>query len=232
MPTTRTHPDIQIIYEDPDLLVVNKPSNLLSQKDSTGDPDLFTLCKSYLQKNHSENSGKPYLGLLHRLDRPVSGLMMLAKTKNSAKKLSTQIRKREIRKFYRAVVEGELPPNGTWVHHLEKENQTNVVKISTPNNREAKYAELGFIRESYSPSANLSLVKINLLTGRPHQIRVQFAAKGHAVFGDSKYGKHSHPKKELALQASQLIFSHPVTHKSLNFSLPLINSIPWNLFAE
>lgn len=231
MLSTDTQPEIPILYEDPHLLVVNKPSNLLSQKDHTGDADLLTLCKIYLQKKKPGNKKDVFLGLTHRLDRPVSGLMILAKTKQSASGLSRQIRKREIRKIYQAVVHGKLPPNGAWVHHLEKDNQSNFVSTTTPDNRRAKLAELGFIRLSYDSQTNTSLVKINLLTGRPHQIRVQFADKGYPVYGDVKYGKPSRSEKNLALHAFQLIFSHPVLNKKMNFSIPVGDSPPWGLFS-
>ncbi|MEX0994791.1 MAG: RluA family pseudouridine synthase [Balneolaceae bacterium] len=230
MQTTDIHPNIQILYEDENLLVVNKPSNLLSQKDATGDPDLLTLCKSYLQKKNPEKTGNPYLGLLHRLDRPVSGLMILAKTKNSAAVLSEQIRKRKIRKVYHAVVHGEVPPNGNWVHPLKKDPQRNYVVVTTPDNKQAKVAELSFIRVSYSQQENLSFVKINLLTGRPHQIRVQFAAEGYPVFGDSKYGSHVNHQNKLALHSSQVMFYHPVNQKSMKLSIPPEETHPWSLF--
>lgn len=226
MKTTQTNPDIDIIYEDNHLLVVNKPSGLLSQEDRTGDPDILTLCKEYIKKEHKK-PGNVFLGLLHRLDRPVSGVMMFAKTSKSASRISEQIRQRTIKKKYLAVVEGNPPPNGYLTHHLLKDEKTNTVKVVKPNVKGAQDAKLMFHR--LETVKNLHLLEVSLITGRPHQIRVQLSAEGYPIWGDQKYGdsKNSTP----SLHALSLKIDHPTLKEEMVFTAKHPEFFPWNKFS-
>ncbi|MDR9365118.1 MAG: RluA family pseudouridine synthase [Balneolaceae bacterium] len=225
MKTTGTDPDIEILFEDNHLLAVNKPAGLLSQEDYTGDPDLLTLCKIYLKREY-DKKGNVFLGLLHRLDRPVSGVMLFAKTSKAASRLSEQIRKRSIKKSYYAVVEGVSPQNGMLQDYLLKNQTTNTVSVASSKNKDAKKAELIYQREKVEN--RLSLLNITLITGRPHQIRVQLSHHGYPIYGDQKYGsKHS---GKISLHASELTFSHPTLKKELSVRTKLPNGFPWDFF--
>lgn len=227
MQTTRTTPDIPIVFEDRHLLVIDKPHGLLSQQDQTGDPDVLTLCKQYLQRK-SESRPTPYLGLLHRLDRPVGGLMMLAKTPGAAKNISRQIRDRLVQKTYHAVVQGRPPANGVLTHHLIKDRQANTVEIVPENNPKAKQAMLSFAKLEEAEA--LSLLAIHLQTGRPHQIRVQLAGEGYPVWGDYRYGTDQPDGRTMALRAVELVLNHPADKKERRFFLERPAAEPWNRF--
>jgi len=226
MKQTRTNPAIPILFEDNHLLVINKPEGVLSQGDHSENPDVLNLCKAYIKEEY-DKPGKVFLGLVHRLDRNVGGVMALAKTSKSASRLSDQIRRRVFRKTYSAVVQGKTAKNGYLVHHLVKNNQTNTVKAYSKPVRNSKKAELTF--QTRAHRSGFSLVEINLITGRPHQIRVQFSAEEHPLWGDVKYGS---PQKgnTIALFASKLSFEHPTLKKKLVFKAPEPTGTPWNLF--
>ncbi|MBN2731398.1 MAG: RluA family pseudouridine synthase [Balneolaceae bacterium] len=226
MKSTNTHPDIPIVFEDQHLLIIVKPHDVLSQEDHTGDPDVFSLCKEYLNKN----SRSSYLGLLHRLDRPVGGLMMLAKTPRAASKISQQMRDRLVQKTYYAIVEGKPPANGVLTHHLLKNKQTNIVEIVPENNKKGKRAMLSFAKQK--EANGLALLSIHLQTGRPHQIRVQLATEGYPVWGDYKYGQNQPDGRTMALRAVELVFNHPATKKEMRFELDLPPYEPWKTFIE
>jgi len=228
MATTHTNPDIPIIYEDEDLLIINKPVNVLSQADHTGDPDVLSLCKHYL--SHKRNNRHSfYLGLLHRLDRPVGGLMMLAKNSKAAQKMSQQINDRTVIKTYWAIVLGKPPANGMLTHFLLKDRKTNTVKTVGPGNKNAKKAVLSY--RTIQNSENLSLLSIDLQTGRSHQIRVQFSAEGYPLYGDQKYGgKQVNQHQQIALRATYLRFEHPRNHKEMEFKQLPEKAEPWSKF--
>lgn len=225
MKTTGTTPDIEILFEDNHLLAVNKPAGVLSQEDHTGEPDLLNLCKEYLKREY-DKQGNVFLGLLHRLDKPVSGVMLFAKTSKAAARISEQIRQRSIKKTYRAVVEGETPQNGMLQDFLLKNNQTNTVTVVSGKNKRAKKAELIYQREQVEQK--LSLLKVTLITGRPHQIRVQFSNLGYPIYGDNKYGSKNHGN--ISLQASELTFKHPTLKKEITVETNLPIGFPWELF--
>lgn len=223
--STQTQPDIPIIFEDEQLLVIDKPHNVLSQKDHTGDPDINTLCKSYL--NRTANSG--YLGLIHRLDRPVGGLMLLAKTPQAAQKLSKQMRDRLIQKTYWAVVWGSTPTNGMLTHYLKKNDQINIVQPVSSTDAKSKKAVLSFSR--LQEKNGLSLLSIHLQTGRSHQIRVQLSEENFPIWGDYKYGKLNKPDgRTIALRSTELIFEHPKNGSEKRFVLLPDHTTPWNQF--
>ena len=210
----------KIIYEDNHLLVVEKPRNVLVQADDTNDIDLLTSLKLYLKEKYNK-PGNVYLGLVHRLDRPVGGVMVFAKTSKTAGRLSDMVRTHEFKKTYLAVVEGKVPDEGVFEDYLlklEKENRTIVDK-------NGKYAKLYI--------DGLSLIKINLETGRSHQIRVQFSSRGFPLWGDQKYNKNAKVGEQIALWAHKLEFKHPVTKEIMTFNAhPYWEEFPWSLFGS
>lgn len=213
---------INIVYEDNHLLVVEKPVNIPVQADSSKDKDLLTLLKEYIKEKYNK-PGNVYLGLVHRLDRPVGGLMVFAKTSKAAARLSKQVQDKTIQKTYVAVLEGKPKQKGTLKDKLEKDPKTNTTKVS----ENGKEAILNY--EVINTKDNLSLVEINLITGRSHQIRVQFSSRDFPLYGDQKYNKN--PKKDqIALFAKKLEFIHPTTKEKLTFELPLPNRYPFNIF--
>ena len=214
---------INILYEDNHLLVVEKPINIPVQQDSSNDDDLLNILKGYL-KNKYDKKGNVYLGLVHRLDRPVGGVMVFAKTSKCASRLSHQIQNHIFRKIYYAIVEGNINSKGVFKDKLLKNEQNNIVKVSSLG----KEAILEY--ELVKSLNNLSLVKINLKTGRSHQIRVQFSYHGYPLYGDHKYNKNVISKSQIALFASEIIFYHPITNELISFKLELPNYYPWTLF--
>jgi 23S rRNA pseudouridine1911/1915/1917 synthase len=225
MQQTGTSPEIPILFEDNHLLVINKPAGLLSQEDHTGRPDVLNLCKEYIRHEH-DKPGNVFLGLLHRLDRPVSGVMVLAKTSKAASRISEQIRARKVRKRYRAVVFGDPPPNGVLEHHLEKDNRKNMTMVVKKPTRNSKLAKLSF--NTVSKSGKLSLMDINLETGRAHQIRVQFAEIGSPIWGDKRYGKEE--SGSIALHAHSFKLEHPTLNEKMTFRAEAPKSEPWSYF--
>lgn len=214
---------INVLYEDNHLLVVEKPVNIPVQADSSKDMDLLTLLKEYI-KNKFNKPSNVYLGLVHRLDRPVGGVMVFAKTSKCASRLSEQIKNGNFKKVYYAVVEGNIFENGLLKDKLLKDECTNTVKVD--NN--GKDAELYFEKIDYKN--NLSLVKIDLKTGRSHQIRVQFSSRGYPLYGDHRYNKNCNKNSQIALYAQSLSFNHPITKERLTYSLSLPSRYPFNIF--
>lgn len=229
MKQTRTSPDIGILHEDDQILVINKPAGLLSQEDHTGDPDVLTLCKEYLQRE-SGNLSQPFLGLVQRIDRPASGLMVLAKTRGAASGLSRLMRTGAIQKFYLAVVEGTPPVNGVLIHHLLISGEPTTVRVVPEGNRNAKRAELHFVRKGIHASSGRSLVRIRLVTGRKHQIRVQFSDAGYPLAGDTRYGGSALAENRIALHAAELRFPHPADGKRITLQSDPEQNSPWNSF--
>lgn len=221
-------PKINILYEDNHILVVEKPPNVLTQSDITGDEDLLTLLKEDLKQRYNK-PGNVYLGLVHRLDRPVGGTMVFAKTSKSASRLSDQIRKGEFHKAYMAVIHGSPEQlSGMLKNFLVKDEATNIVRV-TQVPEEGKAAVLEY--EVSGSKESLSLVKIKLHTGRSHQIRVQLAHMGHPIYGDQKYGASMNkPGMQLALWSAEIGFSHPTLRQQLFFASQPPSEFPWNIF--
>ena len=214
---------INIIYEDNHLLVVEKKPNILVQADDTKDTDLLTLLKKYLKEKYNK-PGNVYLGLVHRLDRPVGGIMVFAKTSKCASRLSEQVRTHKFEKIYYAVLCGKVKRCDTLIDKLEKDTKTNMVKVS----KKGKEAILNYELIDYKE--NMSLVQIKLKTGRSHQIRVQFSSRDLPLYGDQRYNKNANVGEQIALFAKSLSFYHPVTKEKLTFELNLPDRYPWNIF--
>jgi len=224
------HPDIKIIYEDNHLLVVSKPPNVPTQPDRSGDPDMLSMLKTYIKEKYGK-PGNVFLGLVHRLDRPTSGLIVFAKTSKAASRLADQMRRKKIQKEYLAVLHGQLDKNGLLEHHLSKDHDKNLVSVASGNDVKVKKAILTY--ETYEKQDNLSLVKIRLITGRSHQIRVQFAEEEHPVWGDYKYGVADRANEDnLALHAYLLQLIHPTQKKELTFVHYPYLVPPWNKFKS
>ena len=187
-------PKIKIIYEDNHLLVVEKPVNIPVCEDNTKDLDLLTILKQYLKEKYNK-PGNVYLGLVHRLDRPVGGIMVFAKTSKAASRLSEQVRTNKLNKTYFAVVENKIKPKDTLKDYLIKDQKTNITKVTTQD--KGKLAILYY--EVIDTKNNLNLIKIKLLTGRSHQIRVQFSSRNNPLYGDQKYNKNAKPNTNVAL---------------------------------
>lgn len=214
---------INIKYEDNHLLVVEKPINIPVQEDSSRDLDFLTMLKDFIKKRDNK-PGNVYLGLVHRLDRPVGGIMVFAKTSKCASRLSEQIRNRTFKKGYLAVVEGKIKNSDIFIDKLIKDQKNNMVKVSD----EGKLSELNYELLEYVD--NYSLVKINLKTGRSHQIRVQFSSRNYPLYGDQKYNVNAKVGQQIALFSNYITFNHPITKELLTFSLNLPKRYPWNLF--
>ncbi len=214
---------INIIYEDNHILVVEKPINIPVQADDSKDEDLLSKLKQYLKEKYNK-PGNVYLGLIHRLDRPVGGVMVFAKTSKAASRLSEQIRNNKFNKVYYAVVEGKPNEQDHLVDYLLKDTRTNMTVID----KSGKKAILDY--KLINTVENLSLVEIKLETGRSHQIRVQFSSRNIPLFGDQRYNKNAKVGEQLALFAKSLSFEHPVTHENLIFELKLPNRKPFCLF--
>jgi 23S rRNA pseudouridine1911/1915/1917 synthase len=204
---TGTTPNIPILFEDDYVIVIDKPANVLSQGDITGDASIPNLLQQYRsQSGHSGNQ----IHLLHRLDRPVSGLMILAKRSDAAKHLSKQFKEHRIRKSYWAVCEGELPRTGVLQHWLEKREHPVHVVVHPKERSTAKKAILSFrkLEEIEDKEQKLTLAEIHLQTGRPHQIRAQLSFNGNPIVGDVKYGSHFN-NTSIHLRSVMLEFEHP-----------------------
>ena len=209
--------NFKVIYEDNHIIVVEKPPNIPSQGDKTEDTDMLTIIKEYLKEKYNK-PGNVYLGLVHRLDRPVGGVMIFAKTSKAASRLSNQVREKVFKKEYLAIVDGKPEKNnGTLENYLLKNEKTNTSRIVKENTPGSKYAKLEYEVLKYNEKIDLSLLKILLHTGRHHQIRVQLAGMGHSICGDQKYGTRGRGK-QISLWAYKLTIEHPITKESMTFT--------------
>lgn len=223
-----TMDDVAVLHEDNSILVVVKPQNIPSQADASGDLDLLTLLKDYI-KNKYDKLGNVYLGLVHRLDRPTGGVMVFAKNSKAAERLSKQIVDGEMTKTYLTTVVGTPKQRkDTLVNYLKKNSLTNTVYVATFGDHDAKRAELSY--EVLDSDERLSLVKVQLGTGRSHQIRVQMSAINCPVYGDARYGGNIVRGQNLALWAYKLELTHPVTKERMVFVAYPPDSEPWKRF--
>lgn len=216
---------INILYEDNHLLVVEKPVNMPVMEDSSKDPDLLTLLKQDIKVRYNK-PGEVFLGLVHRLDRPVGGVMVFARTSKAASRLSRQVQEHTIKKTYQAVIQGKTKDQDILKDYLIKDRCKNRVTVTTSNNPDGKSAELSYcclVRQD-----SLSLVEIQLKTGRSHQIRVQFSSRGMPLWGDQRYNPQAHPGQQIALWASKLTLEHPTTKETMTFISQPPTTVPWN----
>ena len=201
--------NLEILYEDNHIIVVFKPINVLSQSDITGDIDMLTIIKKYIKEKYNK-PGNVYLGLVHRLDRVTSGVMVFAKTSKAASRLSEEIRNNRLKKDYFAIIHGKIDSRGVYEDYLLKKDD-----FSTIVDKSGKYAKLSYELLEYDKKNDLSLIDVHLETGRHHQIRVQFSSRGYPLLGDKRYGKDN--INELGLCAYKLSFTHPVTKEIMEF---------------
>ncbi len=218
--------NLNVLYEDNHVIVVLKPQNVPTQEDESKDLDMLTMVKDYIKEKY-EKPGNVYVGLVHRLDRPTGGVMVFAKTSKAAARLSEQVKNKEMIKRYLAVT-SKVPAKeqGKLSNYLLKNPKTNTVSVVPQLTTGAKLAELEYkVLDSVN---GMSLVDVNLFTGRSHQIRVQFKHIGCPLVGDAKYGTATANKK-LALWAYYLRFTHPTTGKTLTFKVfPPADEKPWD----
>ena len=217
---------LRVLYEDNHIIVVVKPCNVLSQSDNTNDLDIFSMVKDYIKKKYNK-PGNVYLGLVHRLDRPVSGIMVFARTSKAASRLSEQVRNHTFSKKYLAVVNGIIKSDtGVFVDYLKKTKDNSSV---ITNKSDGKLSELSYRVLGRNYKKNVTLVEVLLKTGRHHQIRVQFASRGHFLCGDQRYGKGD--KMQIELCAYKLSFNHPTRHEVMNFEIEMPSYDNWTLFT-
>lgn len=206
----------EVIYEDNHLLVVVKPQGIPVQKAESSNDDFQSLLKDYLKRKY-DKPGNVFLGIVHRLDQPVGGVMVFAKTSKAASRLSEQIRQNSWKKCYLAVVDG-IPKqkSGILEDWLVKNEATNEVSVSRKGDPKAKFARLSY--ETIESKNGRSLLKITLETGRAHQIRVQLSSRGLPIVNDHKYNRNSRNIADIALWAYSVEIIHPVTKEKLVFS--------------
>lgn len=215
---------LRVLYEDNHIIVVVKPYNVLSQGDNTGDSSIMDMVKLYL-KNKYNKPGNVYLGLVHRLDRPVGGIMVFAKTSKAAGRLCKAFNEHSITKKYLAVVKGKMEKScDTLIDYIDKDSKGNAFISKT-----GKKAILDYEVLEYDLENDCSLVSIDLKTGRHHQIRIQFASRGHYLLGDQRYGVQDN--KQISLFAYYLSFTHPVTKEVLEFRVLPDRENYWTLFT-
>jgi len=220
----------RILFEDNHLLVINKPAGILVQGDATGDVPLVEVGKEYIKKKY-DKPGAVFLGVVHRLDRPVSGVIVFARTSKALERMNALFRNKETQKTYWALVQN--PPassEGTLVHWLVKDEKKNKTTAYSRENKAGQRSELHY--KLIKHQHGFYLLEVNPITGRPHQIRVQLASMGCSIVGDVKYG-FSNPLHDasIALHARQLQFVHPVTKESMIISASLPQNDWWKSFG-
>ena len=223
--------NLNVIYEDNHLLIVEKPRNMPVQEDASGDLDLLNFAKQYLVEKYNK-PGDAFLGLVHRLDRPVGGVILFGKTSKGASRISNEIRLNRLDRKYLAVVRG-IPhqKKGTLTDYLLKNTKTNMSKVVGKGTENAKLAKLDYEVIASDNKNALSLVKVKLHTGRSHQIRVQLSHMGFPIYGDQRYGQNvNSPGEQIALWAQELAVKHPTKDEQVVVSTPPPNEYPWNLF--
>jgi len=207
---------LKVLYEDNHIIVVEKTANIPSQGDKTGDTDMLTIIKNYLKEKYNK-PGNVYLGLIHRLDRPVGGVMVFAKTSKAAARLSEEVRNKIFKKEYLAIVNGKMEERyAQFEDYLWKDEKKNTSYVVKSTKKNAKLASLDYEELNYDENKNVSLVKINLHTGRHHKIRVQFSSRGHALYGDNKYHGRG-AGQGICLWAYKITIIHTVTKEEMTF---------------
>lgn len=215
---------LNILYEDNHLLVVEKPVNMPVQADASGDLDLLTLCKRYIKDAYNK-PGEVYLGLVHRLDRPVGGVMVFARTGKAAARLTAQFKNRQAKKRYVAIVAGQTPYCRSLSDWLLKDESTNRTSVVQEGTKDAKLAKLRYC--TLASENGTTLLDVELFTGRPHQIRVQLSHDGHPIVGDMRYNPEAKAGTQIRLWAYALTILHPTLNEPLTF----YSTPNWNAYA-
>ena len=223
--------DEHILYEDNHLLAINKPAGILVQGDETGDKPLSELAKEYIKEKYNK-PGNVFMGVVHRLDRPVSGVVLMAKTSKALSRMNELFRSKQTRKTYLAL-SFRRPPleHDQLIHWLVKDESRNITKAFARENKSGQRSELSYT--FLGTQEDYHLLQVEPITGRPHQIRVQLASQGCPILGDLKYGATTPlPDKSIALHAFRLQFEHPVQKTPIQITAPLPNKAPWQLFKQ
>ena len=221
---------LNVLYEDNQIIVVLKPQNIPTQSDVSGSEDMLSLVKKYVKEKY-QKEGEAFIGLVHRLDRPTGGVMVLARNSKSAKRLTEQFKNHTTEKIYYAVTTKVVREKSkTLVNYLEKNEKENIVKVVPMLSSGAKKAELTY--RELENNGQMSLLEVKILTGRSHQIRVQLSTLGYPLYGDGKYGKNKDvATKNLGLWAGKLSFIHPKKKKKMVFmACPDTEKEPWKNF--
>ncbi len=219
---------VEVLYEDNHLLGVFKPAGVLVQGDSTRDTTLIEVAKKYIKEKYNK-PGNVYLGLVHRLDRPVSGVVLYARTSKAASRLSREFLERRVEKIYFAIVHGAPASEGEILSYIERVHRRS--RLAAAENDRAKDAVLSY--RVLDTRSGLSLVELHPRTGRHHQIRIQLAEIGHPVVGDVKYGAPEVlPDRTIALHAGVLVVNHPTKNTPIRLAAPPRMVDPWTVFAS
>ncbi len=222
-------PEIQVLYEDNHLLVINKPAELATMGALEGEPTAAAWAADYIKRRY-QKPGNVFVGVVSRLDSFVTGVLVFARTSKAASRLTEQFRKRQTKKLYFACVEGQVnEPNWkTLSAHIAKNNAAHRMVIASPKFPDAQLATLQF--RTLASASGRSLLEIDLGTGRKHQIRLQLANYGHPIIGDSKYGATTKFASGIALHAYKLTIEHPTLRRSITFVADVPGS--WNKFPD
>ena len=212
---------LDVLYEDNHIIVVIKPQNVPSQPDASGDKDMLTMVKEYVKEKYNK-PGEAFIALVHRLDRPTGGVMVFARTTKAASRVCGQFQRAGVGKIYYAVVKGEPKIKRDYlINYIKKDLRENKASIVPRGEKGAKRAEL--LYETVETKSNHTLLKVELKSGRGHQIRLQLANIGHPIYGDAKYGNTKNIENakttNLALWAGELRFKHPTQEKMLHFKV-------------
>lgn len=225
--THRLFDNMEIVYEDNHIIVVNKKAGEIVQGDRTGDMPLSEMLKAYIKEKY-DKPGNVFCGVVHRIDRPVSGLVLFARTSKALERLNRMLREGEIHKTYWALVEGKLENSeGMLENWLVSDGRLNKTFISNSNNPEAKLSRLEY--KTIAAGERYTLLEVNLLTGRKHQIRAMLSGIGHPIKGDLKYGaRRSNRDGGISLQARHIEFIHPVSKQPISLNAePLPDFLPF-----
>lgn len=222
---------LNVLFEDNHIIVVEKPVNIPSQGDKTGDIDMLTIVKEYIKTKYNK-PGEVYLGLVHRLDRPVGGVMVFAKTSKAAARLSEEVRVKDFEKRYLVIVDGKMEKDKDTIEdYLQKNERLNMSRVVEEGTKNSKLAKLDYEVLKYDKEIDLSVLKINLHTGRHHQIRVQLANLGHSIYGDQKYGTRGRGK-QICLWAYELSILHPISKERMTFKALPKKDGSWKILED
>lgn len=223
---------MEVVYEDNHIIIVNKAPGEIVQGDKTGDKPLSETVKEWIKEKYNK-PGNVFLGVVHRLDRPVAGLVVFAKTSKALTRMNEMFRNGEVHKTYRAITRNRPPKNADELRHyittVEKTNKSYAHDEPCKNGKESRLRY-----RLLAQSDRYNLIEVELLTGRKHQIRVQLSAIGCPIKGDLKYGdKRSNPDGSISLMAHRVKFTHPVSGKEIDITAPLPQGEPlWNILTE